>query len=87
MFLSSDVDACNRTTLARLSELFSKWTEPSLSTHSIQIANEPAMKVVVQLHELDAGSADVLVRNECKARKSSASFARVADEDVRAPSN
>ena len=34
---------------------------------------------------LDAGSADVLVRNEREARRSSASFARGADEDVRAP--
>jgi len=33
----------------------------------------------------NAGSAEVIVRNERESRKSSASLARGADEDVRAP--
>ena len=42
---------------------------------------------MLQFHEaLNAGKADVLDRND-GARKSSASFARGADEDVRAPSS
>src|SRR5215471_8640676 len=68
----------------------SKRENPRLGKYTIYgflVTKQIQIRVLVQFHRaLAAGSADVFVRNEREARRNGASFARGADEDVRAPS-